>query len=149
MLRGIDPILSPDLLRILRAMGHGDEIVIADANFPAESSARTLVRLEGADATRVLRAVLGVMPLDAFVDDPAISMQMVDDPEGVPPVVAQFQDIIDTVADNPARIKPIERFSFYERARHAFAIVQTGERRHYGNIIVKKGVLPPTGVEKE
>lgn len=143
MLRGIDPVLSPDLLRVLRAMGHGDELVIADANFPAETSARALVRLDGVDATRVLRAVLSLMPLDAFVEAPALSMQMVDDPQGVPPIVAEFQRIIDAVADKPARIRPLERFAFYERARAAFAVVQTGERRLYGNIIVKKGVLPP------
>jgi L-fucose mutarotase len=143
MLRGIDPILSPELLRVLRAMGHGDEIAIVDANFPAEASACEFVRLDGIDATRVLRAVLSVMPLDTFVGDPAISMKMVDDPQGVPPVVAEFQQIIDTVADNPARIAPLERFAFYERARQAFAVVQTGERRLYGNIIVKKGVLLP------
>jgi L-fucose mutarotase len=143
MLRGIDPILSPELLRILRAMGHGDEIALVDANFPAEASAREFVRLDGIDATRVLRAVLSVMPLDNFVPDPALSMQMVDDPLGVPPVVAEFQQIVDTVADNPARIVPLERFAFYERARGAFAVVQTGERRLYGNIIVKKGVLLP------
>ena len=143
MLRGIDPILSPDLLRILRAMGHGDDIVIADANFPAESSAIELVRLDGIDAVRTLRAVLSVMPLDSFVDDPAISMQMVDDPEGVPPVVAEFQKVIDDGADNPAKIRPLERFAFYERARGAFAVIQTGERRLYGNLILKKGVIPP------
>jgi L-fucose mutarotase len=143
MLRGIDPILSPDLLRILRAMGHGDDIVIADANFPAESSAIELVRLDGIDAVRTLRAVLSVMPLDSFVDDPAISMQMVDDPEGVPPVVAEFQKVIDDAADNPARIRPFERFAFYEKARGAFAVIQTGERRLYGNLILKKGVIPP------
>ncbi len=143
MLPGIDPILSPDLLRILRAMGHGDEIVIADANLPAEASGRPVVRLDGVEATRVLHAVLSVMPLDNFVDDPALSMQMVDDPDGVPPVVAAFQEIVDTVADNSARIRPLERFAFYDRARAAFAIVQTGERRLYGNIILKKGVLPP------
>jgi L-fucose mutarotase len=143
MLRGIDPILSPELLRILRAMGHGDEIAIVDANFPAEASAHELVRLDGIDAGRVLRAVLSVMPLDSFVPDPAISMQMVDDPQGVPPVVAEFQQIVDTVADHPARIAALERFAFYERTRGAFAVVQTGERRLYGNIIVKKGVLPP------
>jgi L-fucose mutarotase len=143
MLRGIDPILSPDLLRILRAMGHGDEIVIADANFPAESSARTLARLDGIDAPRVVRAVLSVMPLDTFVDDPAVSMEVVGEPRTVPPVVALFQQVIDEVADNPARIRPVERFAFYERARGAFAVVQTGERRLYGNLILKKGVLPP------
>jgi L-fucose mutarotase len=143
MLRGIDPILSPDLLSILRAMGHGDDLVIVDANFPGESSGPTLVRLDGIDATRVLRAVLALMPLDSFVDDPAFTMQMVDDPQAVPPVVAEFQQIIDTVADNPAKIRTLERFAFYERARAGFAIVQTGERRLYGNIIVKKGVLQP------
>jgi L-fucose mutarotase len=143
MLRGIDPVLSPDLLRILRAMGHGDEIVIADANFPAESSARRLVRLDGLDAPRVLKAVLSVMPLDHFVDDPALSMAVVGDPDAVPPVVALFQEVIDAVADHPARIRPLERFAFYERARDAFAVVTTGEGRHYGNVILKKGVLPP------
>lgn len=141
MLRGIDPILSPDLLQILRAMGHGDEIVIADANFPAEAIASRLVRLDGLDGPRVVRAVLGVMPLDGFVADPALRMEVVGDGEAVPPVVALFQQVIDEVADNPAPITPLERFAFYERARGAFAIVQTGERRHYGNLILKKGVL--------
>lgn len=143
MLRGIDPILSPDLLRILRAMGHGDEIVVVDANFPGEASARWLVRLDGIDAPRVVRAVLSLLPLDSFVDDSAVSMQVVGDPEAVPPVVSLFQQVIDEVADNPVRIKPVERFAFYERARDAFAIVQTGERRLYGNLILKKGVLAP------
>jgi L-fucose mutarotase len=145
MLRGIDPILSPDLLRILRAMGHGDDIVIADANFPGESTAVEFVRLDGVDAVRTLRAVLSVMPLDTFVDDPAISMQIVNDPEGVPPVVAEFQKVIDEVADHPAKIRPFERFAFYERARGAFAVIQTGERRFYGNLILKKGVIQPEG----
>ncbi len=142
MLRGIDPILSPDLLGILRAMGHGDEIVIADANFPAESTATRLVRLDGLDAPRVVQAILGVMPLDSFVADPALSMAAVGESDTVPPVVALFQQAIDEVADNPVPITPLERFAFYERARAAFAIVQTGERRHYGNLILKKGVLP-------
>ncbi|MCR4269486.1 RbsD/FucU family protein [Nitratireductor sp. ZSWI3] len=143
MLRGLDPILSPDLLYTLRAMGHGDEIVIVDANFPGESSARHLIRLDGMDAPRVLAAVLSVLPLDTFVNHPAVSMQMVDDPEGIPPVVAEFQEVIDKVADNPTRIRPLERFAFYERSRNAFAVIQTGERRLYGNVILKKGVLPP------
>jgi L-fucose mutarotase len=141
MLRGIDPVLSPDLLMILRAMGHGDEIVIADANFPAEAIASSLVRLDGLDAPRVVRAVLGVMPLDSFVEDRALSMEVVGRSDEVPPVVALFQQVIDEVADNPAPITPLERFAFYDRARGAFAIVQTGERRHYGNLILKKGVL--------
>lgn len=126
----------------LRAMGHGDEIVIADGNFPAESSARRMVRLDGVDASAVVRAVLSVMPLDSFVDDPAISMAVVDEPKSIPPTVKQFQKVIDAVADNPAMIVPLERFAFYERAKTAFVIVQTGERRPYGNLILKKGVLP-------
>lgn len=145
MLRGLDPILSPDLLYHLRAMGHGDDVVIADANFPAESSARNLVRLDGVDAVRTLRAVLTLMPLDTFVDDPAITMQMVDDPDGTPPVVHEFQRVVEEVADNPARISALERFEFYERARDAYLVVQTGERRLYGNIILKKGVVPAEG----
>lgn len=146
MLRNIDPILSPDLLRILRAMGHGDEIVIADANFPGESCARCLVRLDGIDAARILRAILSVMPLDSFAEERAMSMAVVDDPKAVPPVVALFQQIVDEVADNPAPIVPIERFSFYDRSRAAYAIVQSGETRLYGNVILKKGVIfPPAG----
>lgn len=145
MLRGIDPILSPELLRILRAMGHGDEIVIADANFPATSCGREVVRLDGLDAVRVTRAILSVMPLDAFVDDAAVSMQVVGDPDAVPPVVSLFQAVINDVADHPSTIVALERYAFYERARGAFAVVQTGESRHYGNLILKKGVLPPTG----
>ncbi len=146
MLRNIDPILSPDLLRILRAMGHGDEIVIADANFPGESCAKRLVRLDGIDAARILRAILSVMPLDSFAEERAMSMAVVDDPKAVPPVVALFQRIVDEVADNPAPIVPIERFSFYDRSRAAYAIVQSGETRLYGNVILKKGVIfPPAG----
>jgi L-fucose mutarotase len=141
MLRGIDPILSPELLRILRAMGHGDEIVIADANFPAETCAAELVRLDGLDAPRVLRAVLSVLPLDDFVDDPVVGMAVVGDPDAIPPVMVLMQQALDEVADKPAAIRPLERFAFYERARAAFAIVQTGELRHYGNILLKKGTL--------
>ncbi len=143
MLRGIDPILSPDLLRVLRAMGHGDDVVIADANFPGESIARTLIRLDGIDAPRVVRAVLSVMPLDTFVEDPALTMAVVGDPDTVSPVVTLFQQAIDEIADNPVRIRAIERFAFYERARSAFAVIQTGEQRLYGNLILKKGVIPP------
>lgn len=141
MLRNIDPILSPDLLHALRAMGHGDEIVIADANFPGSSIGPTCIRADGSSASQMLRAVLSVMPLDAFVPDPALTMQVVGDPDAVPEAVAEFQDIIDATADNPACIQGLERFAFYDRAASAFAIVQTGELRLYGNIILKKGVI--------
>lgn len=141
MLRDIDPVLSPDLLHALRAMGHGNEIVIADANFPGESLGPTCIRADGSTASRILQAVLSVMPLDSFVPDPALTMQVVGEPDAVPEAVADFQRIIRETADNPAKIQTLERFAFYERAASAFAIVQTGERRLYGNIILKKGVI--------
>lgn len=141
MLRNIDPILSPDLLHALRAMGHGNEIVLADANFPGESLGPTCIRADGSTASEVLRAVLSVMPLDIYVPDPALTMQVVGDAEAIPEAVADFQKIINETADNPAQIQSLERFAFYERAKTAFAIVQTGERRLYGNIILKKGVI--------
>ncbi|WP_170785552.1 RbsD/FucU family protein [Ruegeria lacuscaerulensis] len=141
MLRNIDPILSPDLLHTLRAMGHGDEIVIADANFPGTSTGPDCIRADGSSASDVLRAVLSVMPLDNFVSDPALTMQVVGDPDAVPDAVADFQRIINETADNPADVQGLERFAFYDRAATAYAIVQTGERRLYGNIILKKGVI--------
>ncbi|MTI02771.1 RbsD/FucU family protein [Roseibium sp. RKSG952] len=141
MLRNINPILSPDLLYTLRAMGHGDEIVIADANFPGSSSGPECIRADGSSASEILQAVLSVMPLDTFVPDPALTMQVVGDPDAIPDAVADFQRIIDATADTPAKIQGMERFAFYERATNAFAIVQTGERRLYGNIILKKGVI--------
>ncbi|MFK7764251.1 MAG: RbsD/FucU family protein [Roseobacter sp.] len=141
MLRNIDPILSPDFLHALRAMGHGDEIVLADANFPAEALGPKCIRADGADTSAVLRAVLSVMPLDTYVDDPALSMQVVGDAEAIPETVQDFQQIIDATSDAPRQIQTLERFAFYDRAATAFAVVQTGERRLYGNLILKKGVL--------
>ncbi len=143
MLRGINPLLSPDLLHALRAMGHGDDIVLADANFPVESNGQRVVRLDGVRATDVLEAVLEVMPLDSFVPDPALVMQVVGNPDDIPPVVAEFQDLIQKTADNPVKLGGLERHEFYERARGAYVIVQTGETRLYGNILLKKGVVAP------
>ncbi|WP_319486771.1 RbsD/FucU domain-containing protein [uncultured Cohaesibacter sp.] len=145
MLRNINPLLSPELLHILASMGHGDNLVIADANFPGEQIARAngcrYVRLDGILATDILKAVLELMPLDDFVKDPAYVMEVVGDAAEVPPVVTEFQAVIDEVADNPAPISAIERFAFYDLSKQSYAIVQTGERRLYGNIIVKKGVV--------
>lgn len=143
MLRDIPPILSPDLLHALRAMGHGDDIAIVDANFPAESIGRRCIRLDGIPATDVLRAVLRVMPLDTFVPDPAVTMQVVGQADTVPEIVAEFGRILAETADNPARPAATERFAFYDRARAAYAVVQTGETRLYGNILLKKGVVAP------
>lgn len=142
MLIGLNPLLSPDLLYVLRAMGHGDDLVIVDGNYPAAGAGPRVIRLDGISAAAALQAILEVMPLDAFVDDPAQSMQNAAQPEEVPPVVQDFQAIIDTTADAPRAIVQIERFEFYRRAKTAFAIVQTGETQHFGNLILKKGVLP-------
>lgn len=155
MLIGIDPLLSPPLLCALAEMGHGDEIAIVDANFPAASVARRLIRVDGADAPRVLRAILTLMPLDTFVPDPVAVMQRVvlaDDPHdgtdgGVPEVVREFERCV--ARANPGKNVPpvpftaLSRDVFYERARNAYAVVATQERRLYGNILLKKGVIGP------
>ena len=143
MLKGIDPLIGPDLLHALAAMGHGDEIAIVDANFPAAATARRLVRVEGAGAPTVLSAVLSLLPLDTFTETPAAVMAVVGDPQAVPPPVREFQSILDNVAGKPVRVATLEREAFYDRARRAFAVVATGERRFYGNILVTKGVVPP------
>ena len=143
MLIGIHTALTPDLLRHLRAMGHGDELVIADANFPAEANTARCERLAGVSATEALRAILSVMPLDSYVAAPARSMQVVGDAGAVPAIVGEFQRIIDEVADQPAQIEGVERFEFYEQARRAYCIVQTAETRFYGNLILSKGVVAP------
>ncbi|MCL4122763.1 UNVERIFIED_CONTAM: hypothetical protein GTU68_028744 [Idotea baltica] len=129
------------MLWTLRAMGHGDDLVIADANFPAAALGKRCHRLDGLTSTDVLHAVLTVLPLDRFVPNPALIMEVVDDPDAVPPIVAEFQAITTTTADTAATLGKLERFAFYERAKSAFAIVQTGETRLYGNIILKKGVI--------
>ena len=145
MLINIDPLLSPELLMILRAMGHGDEIAIVDANFPAKSNARRLIRLDGVDASQTLAALLSVLPLDSFVKAPANGMQVVGKPKEIPPAIADFQRLVDRLAGFPVRIGCIERFAFYERAKSCFAIVATSDRRLYANIILTKGVIGADG----
>ena len=144
MLKGIDPVLSPDLLRALAAMGHGDEVCLADANFPAQAVAggRRPIRLPGIPGARVLVAVLSVLPLDTVVEAPAAVMQVVGDPDATPEPVRDYQRILDLSAGRAVAIERLERFAFYERARAAFAVVATGEPRAYGNILLRKGVRP-------
>ena len=141
MLKGIDPLLGPDLLRVLAAMGHGDELVIVDANFPAEANAGRLVRLDDVPATRAAEAILSLLPLDEYVEAPAAVMAVVGDPDAEPEVWAEFRQIAEAAHGGPVGFERVERFAFYERARQAFAIVATGERRLYGNLILTKGVL--------
>ena len=142
MLKNIDPILGPELLAILRAMGHGDDIAIVDANFPATSAAKRLVRMDGASAPRVVRAVLGVLPLDTFVPNAAFRMAVVDNPDEIPPITKEFESLL-AAAGYHGKIEAVERFAFYDLARSAYAIVATGERRFWGNLILKKGAIPP------
>jgi L-fucose mutarotase len=149
----IDPALNADLLYVLRAMGHGDELVICDANFPAEAIARQTVHgrvlhMNNVTAARAVRAVLSVMPLDSFVERPVERMEVVGDPSDLPAVQQEVQNEIDAAARRDAGretwpMASLERFAFYERARHAYAVVATGERRFYGCFILKKGVIPP------
>ena len=143
MLKGIDPLLNADLLHVLRAMGHGDDLALVDTNFPAVAMARRLVRLDGADGPTALRAILSVMPLDDFVDSPCARIEVVDDPDAEPAVCRAYQAVIDEAEGGRFRLERIERFAFYERARQAFAVVQCGETRLYGCVLLKMGVIRP------
>ncbi|RUT34426.1 ribose ABC transporter [Arsenicitalea aurantiaca] len=142
MLKNIPPLLGPDLLHILRAMGHGDEIAIVDANYPAESAGPEIVRLDGHTATDALDAILTLMPLDDFVDEQAICMQVVGNAGKREPVMEEF-DMIIARHEEGMKLSSLERFAFYDRVKTAYAIVQTGERRLYGNVILKKGIIRP------
>lgn len=127
MLKGLDPVLGADLLYVLRSMGHGDEVVVADANFPALTMGRRVVHLDGVDGPRAVGAILSVLPLDDFTEAPCIRMQVVDDPDAEPEVCRIYQAIIDRATGARVRLASLERFAFYERARAAFAVAQTGE----------------------
>ena len=143
MLKNIPPLLTPDALHALASMGHGDDVAIVDANVPATQVARKsgarLVQLAGATAPQALAAVLRLLPLDDFVPDAAWTMQVVGDAAAVPAPVAEFTTVLHQSGERPA--VPLERFDFYERAQAAFLILQTGEQRKYGNILLRKGVI--------
>lgn len=148
MLKGISPLLNAEVLFALRAMGHGDDLIIADTNFPADSVARQtalgeLLRIGNVSAAEAVAAILSVMPLDSFVDDSAARMEIVGAPDEIPPVQQEVQRAIDAAEGKPWPLVSIERFAFYERARQAYCVVQTGERRFYGCFALRKGVIPP------
>lgn len=145
MLIGIDPLLGPELLSVLRGMGHGDSLVLADANFPAAATARRLVRLDGVGLLPALSAVLSVLPIDDFEPDPLRSMQVVGEPNAVPPIVARAQALVDERVAGAPQITAVERHAFYALAREAHAVVATGERAFYANLILRKGVIPQPG----
>lgn len=139
MLKNISPVISPELLKILMEMGHGDEIVIGDGNFPAASVAQRLVRLDGHGVNEILDAVLKLMPLDTYVECPVALMDN-GDPDNTPPIWDDYKaTVIRNEGEKPFEL--VERFAFYERARKAYAVVATGETAIYANIILKKGVV--------
>lgn len=148
MLRNFDNRLNADVIRALRAMGHGDDLVICDTNFPADSVARQTVlgkvlRMDNLTAAEAAAAVLSVFPLDSFVDHPAERMQIVGKPNEIPPVQAEVQKAIDKAEGKSWPMGSIERFAFYERAKKAYCVIVTGETRFYGCFVFKKGVIPP------
>lgn len=141
MLIGIDPILNADILYTLRAMGHGDEIVIADGSFPAQTVAKRLIRMEAADLPRMLKAVLSIMPVDESEPDPVMGMEVIGEPESIVPAHIAIQDALNALPGEPVKLARIERFAFYERAKEAFAVIATGETLFYGNVIIRKGTV--------
>ncbi len=139
MLKGIPAEISPELLKILCEMGHGDEIVLGDGNFPAASNAKRLVRADGLGVPQMLKAILQLLPLDTYVASPVMLMAT-GEGEDTPEIWADYEKIV-TEANGETNISQIERFAFYERARQAYAVVATGETAIYANIILKKGVV--------
>lgn len=139
MLKNISPVISPELLKILMEMGHGDELVIGDGNFPAASMAQRLVRLDGHGVPEILSAVLNLMPLDTYVECPVALMDNGSDGEK-PPIWSEYESIVKSI-EGDRKFELVERFTFYERAKKAYCVVASGETAIYANIILKKGVV--------
>jgi len=148
MLKGIHPLLNADVLYALRAMGHGDDLIICDTNFPADSVARetqlgTLLRIDNTTAAEAAAAILSLYPLDSFVDDAAARMEVVGKPKEIPTVQKEVEKVIDKAEGKSWPMISVERYAFYERAKQAYCVIQTGERRFYGCFAFRKGVIPP------
>jgi L-fucose mutarotase len=141
MLKGIPSIISPELIKILMEMGHGDELVIADGNFPAANYGKRVVRCDGHNVPDLLDAILKLYPLDTYVDAPVALMQVVPGDTVKTPIWDIYKNIINSYEPVHNKIENIERFAFYERAKQAYAIIATGEKALYANIILKKGVV--------
>jgi len=142
MLKGISPLISPELLAVLCRMGHGDEIVLADAHFPGDSSNTNVLRADGLLVTDLLEAIMPLFELDQYVDDPVIMMAAVSGDSLDSNVEQSYAEVLKANSSVFSSITQIERDEFYQRAKHAFAVVMTGETRKYGNVILKKGVTP-------
>ena len=145
MLINIDPILSPELLHALRSMGHGDKLVLADANFPSASLAKKLIRLDGVNIPNAAKAILSVLPLDSFVDYPVERMEIDNNPDEINDVHQDLIDVLKISAGDKWRVGSIERFKFYEKAKQAYMIVSTTDARAFGCFIITKGVIKPDG----
>ena len=143
MLKDIDPVLSPQLLYTLRAMGHGDEIAIVDANYPADNAGKNIIRADGLSATRLLDAILSLMPLDTYVPEAAWRPAFPADPARELSVHADFRKLIDKHEAGKFKLHALAPAAFYERANKAYAMVASGERRLYGNIVLRMGVIEP------
>lgn len=141
MLLGIPPIVSPELMDVLMRMGHGDDLVIADGNFPAETMGRRVVRADGHGVPELLTAILKLLPIDDFVPDPVKVMQPVDPKLPEPPIWEEFRQELIGSTGPAVLLTPVERFEFYRQASEAFAVIATGETAVYANIILKKGVV--------
>jgi len=141
MLKGVSPLLSPELLFTIAKMGHGDELVIGDGNFPADSHAERIIRADGLSVPAVIEALLQFFPLDTFVPAPAGVMQPVDENAPEPPIWKDFRRLLEVGEGRRVELELIERFEFYERAKKSYAIVATSETALYANIILKKGVV--------
>lgn len=141
MLKGIPSILSPELLKILMEMGHGDEIVIADGNFPSSAIAQRLVRLDGHGVTEILDAVMKFFPLDTYVENPVGLMAVVAGDDVKPTIWDDYKAVISKYEPQNCKIEFVDRFDFYERAKKAYAVIATGETAIYANILLKKGVV--------
>lgn len=147
MLRGIPSVISPELMSVLMRMGHGDELVLADGNFPADSHARRIVRADGLDVPTLLTGILQLLPIDDFTDDVAVVMRPVNPTAEEPRIWKQYRQLLSKAEERTIPLTPIERFAFYERARNAYAIVATSETAIYANLILKKGILAPDGAD--
>lgn len=142
MLKGVSPVVGPELLSILCRMGHGDELVLADAHYPGETFNDTIIRADGLRVPELLDGILPILELDSYVDAPVVMMAAVEGDELDPEVERSYREVIDKHAPDTPAIQREERFDFYERSKDAFAVVMTGETAKYGNIILKKGVTP-------
>lgn len=143
MLKNIPPILSPELLKVLCEMGHGDEIILADGIFPAESIGKDaiVIRADGHGTVELLEAILQFLPLDQYAEKPVALMKVADGDPCKPTIWDSYKQKLNESGNDPAKIEMVERFAFYERAHHAYAIIATGESAIYANVLLKKGVV--------